>query len=804
MWKNYLKTTLRNLFRNRLYAGINILGLTIGITCFALIILFVENELSFDQFHEETSYRFLATEQTGDGESRTVGILAYDDLHNIAANVAGVKDVCILRDWGAWPLLLQYKDKSIKSRSAVFGESDFLDYFSLPLLQGDRKTALEGPNNVILSKEFAEIIFGDQNPMGEIVNVGGNIEFSFQVAGVFEKVKNSHLDFDILFNIEVRNSKGNQFVKQGFSKSVYGYYKLEPNVDIDELAHQVKTYFEGQYANNPSMLEALEREHYTFQPIDEIYFNSAHVNFDDGMKKGSKENLYLLSAIAAFILLIACMNYINAATAKAANRAKEIGVRKVFGAFRQQLVFQFVGEAFTITFVSVLLSVLLTDIAVPAFENLLQTEFRFTLLQNPLYGWALIAILLSVTLLSGAYPALVLSHFKPSDVLKSQSAKGLIRGNGFRSLLVGIQLFLTMLLISGVLLILKQSAYINSKDLGFSKNDILIVPNNSDAITKQMSSFKNELLKSPYITNMTSGMDVLGFDLTNNSGRLIMEGEADAQAPITTLFTVGMDYLDIQGIELIAGRNFNPKLKTDSTALIVNEAYMRAVGASDVVGKKAHLWSSRNSAMPIIGVVKDFNFRSLRSEVSPAAFRIGKGSDWFFTLKIDPNHKAEVIEHLKASWEPIEPNFPVGYMFLEDNLKDYYGAENRLRSAIQVFALICIFIACLGLYGLTAYTLERRIKEIGVRKVLGAHITQLVWMVNSRFVKIVLIASILAIPLVYYLVGMWLGTFAYRTEIGWQSFAFAMCIVLSIVVITVSSLAYQAGQTNPSKILRSE
>lgn len=804
MLKNYIKTTFRNLIRNKVYAGINVLGLTIGITCFALIMLFVENELSFDQFHNETSYRFLATEQTGDGESRTVGILAYDDLHNIADNVAGIKDVCILRDWGAWPLLLQYKDKSIKSRSAAFGESDFLDYFSLPLIQGDRATALEGPNNVLLSKEFAEVIFGDQNPMGEIVEVGGNVEFNFQVGGVFEKVKNSHLDFDILFNIELRDNKGNQFVKQGFSRSVYGYYKLEPNVNTEDLADQVKAYFKGQYANNANMLEALEREHYTFQPIDEIYFNSAHVSFDDSMKKGSRDNLYLLSAIAAFILLIACMNYINASTAKAANRAKEIGIRKVFGAYRKQLITQFVGEAFTITFISVLLSVLLTDISIPAFENLLQTELRFSLLQNPMYGWGLLAILLGVTLLSGAYPALVLSHFKPSDVLKSQTAKGVLKGNGLRSMLVGIQLFLTMLLISGVLLILKQSDYINSKDLGFSKEDILIVPNNSDAITQQMSAFKNELLKSPYIENMTSGMDVLGFDLTNNSGRLILEGETGANAPIATYFTVGMDFIEIQDIELLAGRNFNPELKTDSISLIVNEAYLRATGQTDIVGKKAHLWSDKNTAMPIIGVVKDFNFRSLRSEVSPAVFRIGKGTDWFFILKIDPDHKSEVIDHLKASWEPIEPNFPVGYMFLEDNIRDYYGAESRLSSAIQVFALICVFIACLGLYGLTAYTLERKIKEIGVRKVLGAHITQLVWLVNSRFVKIVMISSILAIPVVYFLIEMWLESFAYHMEIGWQNFVLAMLIVMLIVMATVSGLSYKAGQTNPSKILRSE
>lgn len=805
MWKNYLKTAYRNIIRNKVYAGMNVLGLTIGITCFSIIGLFIENELSFDKYQKNESFRFLLTEQTGDGNERTYGIVRATLLDEIADNIAGIEDVILLRNWGAGPVLFEHKDVGVKTRSIISAEADFFEYVDVDFLRGDKSTALDEPNNVVISASFAKTLFGDENPIGETFQVSGNMTFDLVITGVYKDIKNSHMDFDVILNFDLKDKKeGYIILREGFANSVYGYFKFEKGTNPEDISVRLKAYFQEKLKDDQEELASLEREAYTFQSIYDIYFGSNNLTFDEGFKHGNKDTIWLLGTIGLFILLIACMNYINAATAKSMSRAKEIGVRKVFGAFKFQLIYQFLGEALLITFVSVLFSVLLTDLAMPAFENLMQTEFRFSLLTNPSYRLGLVLILITVTLLSGIYPAFVLSKFKPSDSLKANAGQGVFRGNGLRSLLVGIQLFFTMALISGVLLIIKQSNYIQDKDLGFSQEDILIVPNGSPKISNQLKTFENELLNSPLVKQVTVGMDVLGFETTNNSGRVILEGTNPNEAPVATFFTVGMDFIDLHDIEFVDGRNFNAELSTDSGAIIVNEAYLKAVGEQNIVGKKVHLWQESTPARPIIGVVKDFNFMSLKSAVSPSIFQVSRGYNWFFSIKIDSKNKQEALASVRAAWQAIEPNYPFEYMFLEDQLKDYYGDENRLYKAIQTFSIICILIACLGLYGMTSFTIERRIKELGVRKVLGARSSQLVWLINSRFVTIVIVAALMAVPVVYYLINQWLDTFAYHTEVGWFSFVVSLLIVLAIVMTTVSSLAVQASFTNPAKTLRSE
>lgn len=802
MWKNYIKTTYRNLIRNKVYSAINILGLTIGITCFSIIMLYVENEFSFDQFHANESYRFLYTEQTGDGESRTFGTINDESHDAFADKVSGIKDVILLRDYGAGPLLVEYKDVEFKTREMLFAEPDFFDYFDFELLQGNPETALSKPNNVILTKSTAKKIFGDANPMGELIKYSGGMNFTLQVTGVVEDPENSHFDFDFLMNFDLKTESGFVMMREGFS--VYGYYKLEAGVEPADVALRAKNYYLDFYKDRPDVIESLSRESYSFQSIYDIYFGSAGVILDDGMRKGSKQNVKILAVIGLFILLVACMNYINASTAKAISRSKEIGVRKVFGAFKVQLITQFMSEAFFITLAAVVLSVLLTDISLPAFESLMQTELRYSLLDNPNYLIGLISVLISVTLISGTYPAMVLSSFRPSESLKNQSDNGLLKGNGLRKLLIGVQLFFTMVLISGVLLIVKQTKFLNSMDLGFSKEDILIVPNSSPKVNEQLTTYKNELLKNPYIYEATIGMDVLGFGSTNNSGMVILEGTNPQEAPVASFFSVGMDFIDIQEIEVMDGRSFNSSLGTDSMAIIVNEAFIKAYGSEEVLGKKVRLWNTEQDPRTVIGVVEDFNFMSLHNKVSPAIFMVSRGTNWFWTLKIDPEHKKEAVNHARVSWEAVDSTYPFDHMFLEDKLDDFYGDENRLESAIEVFALICVFISCLGLYGMTAFVLERKTKEIGIRKVLGAQLNHLVWMINKKFISILIIAAVIAIPIVYYMISIWLDGFAYQMNIGFMSFIWSSAIVLAIVLVTVSWQAIRAALSNPIRTLRSE
>lgn len=801
MIKNYFITTFRNLLRNKVYSILNILGLTVGITCFSLIALHVENELSYDRFHENESYRFIVNEQSADGESRKYGIVTIKTIEQIAENVAGIEDVTMLRDYDWGPFQVKYKDVELRSRRMLFAEEDFFDYFSFKLLQGKKEEVLADRKGLVITKSTAERIFGNANPMGETVVFDGLYKLTLQVTGVMEDPVNSHLDFDYIFPFEARDDRGPVVSRNGWSRSMYGYYKFAENTDPQEVAARTKEYFLSQRAGQSNIAD-LKRESYIFQPISEIYFDSNDITFDNDNKKGSKQNLYILGAIGLFTLIIACFNYVNAATAKAIKRTKEIGVRKVLGAFRGHLISQFLGEAFLVTFIAVLLSVLLTDITLPTFNNLINKDLRYSLLEHPYYIPALLGVLVFVTLLSGLYPAIFMSAFNPARSLRGKGSS--TQGSKLRQALIGIQLFITLVLISSVLLVMKQTRYINSKDLGFQNEDIVIVPNNSQRVGNNLDAFKNELLSSPDILAASIGGDALGFGTTNNSSYLVPEGKASNEGAIVTYFTVGMDFIDLHGIQVTEGRNFNPELSRDSAALIVNEAFVRAMGLQNPLEEELRLWGKGSVPQKIIGVVKDFNFESLHSKVAPALFTINKRSNVFWSIKFAPGKSKEGIAHAKAAWDAIEPDYPFGYMFLEDNLADFYEQEARLENAIRAFAIICIFIACLGIYGMTNYTIEQKAKEIGIRKVLGASVSQLVQLVNQRFVILFVISAFASVPLVYYGISLWLNGFAYHIDVGLLSFVMAAMVVFFIVVLTVSSQAYKAASANPVKSLKSE
>lgn len=807
MLRNYLIIAYRNLVRNRVYTALNVLGLTLGISCFCIIMLYVENELSHDKYQSNESYRFLVTEQAGDGETRTSGTIGVKTFNTIEEQISGIEDLILVRDHGAGPLLVEHGESKFKSRSFFFAEPQFFEYFDYEMIQGNPETALANPKNVVLTEATAKRIFGDKDPMGETIHFSGSMNFSVQVTAIIKERKNSHIQFDFLFNFDLRDEVNDYIIiREGFENDVYGYFKLESGVKPEHVTDQIKKYYQDYYSDNEEVLKLLDRESYELQSVYDIYFNSNHVVFDEGFKKGSAKNLTLLSSIGFFILLMACMNYINAATAKAANRAKEIGVRKVFGAKKGQLFNQFIGEAFLVTFLAILFSILFTDLALPFFENFMQTELRFALLNNPAYLIGLLIILVSVTFMSGLYPALVMSRYMPSQSLRYNGERGLLKGKGLRNILVGAQLFFAVVLISSIFLILQQNRFIRAMDLGYTTEDILIVPNNSQKVADRLNTFRNELMKSPLIHAVTVGMDVLGLSETNDSNAVFLEGEPFDNAPIASYFTVGMDFLDVQEIKVKAGRSYNSQLSTDSAALMVNEAFARAYGLTpnDIVGKRARIYGHDSYPMLIIGVVEDFNFQSLHSKVSPAIFRVNRNSNWFWTIKIDPNHKKEVVAHAQKSWEAIESSYPMGYWFLDDSLRDFYEEEDKLQKAIQVFAIICLVISCLGIYGLTTFTLERRTKEIGIRKVLGAGVKQLVWMVNHKFVRLFIISFILAVPLVYYAIGEWLAGFAYHIKIGASSFAMAGGMVLMVIFITVSIQAIKVALANPAKTLRTE
>ncbi|WP_422005419.1 ABC transporter permease [Roseivirga pacifica] len=804
MWRNYLITAYRNLLRNRIYAAMNILGLTLGVTCFSIIALYLHNEMGYDQFHEQASYRFLYNEQTGSGASRTAGIVSIETLDQIEGNVAGVEDKIMLRDYGSGPLAILYKDVKFKSRNMMFAESDFFDYFSFELKRGDTKTALADPKGLVITESAAKRIFGDANPMGETVKFLGNYVFTLQVTGVVEDPKQSHFNFEFLLPFEVKDDRGFEVMRGGFKGSMYGYFKLADGAEPEQVAAAVKDYYLDYYKDDAGTLEALQRESYTFQSVYDIYFDSGHVTFDENFNKGNLQNTLILGAIGLFILIVACMNYINAATAKALNRRREIGVRKVFGAFKRQLIIQFMSEAFMVSLSAILLSVLLTDILLPQFQLLMGKTMPISLLENPFYLQLLLGLLVAVSMLSGLYPALIMSAFKPVEAFNSHHSKSFFKTNKVRSFLVGFQIMLTMMLISAVVLVIKQTHYINNLDLGFNKEDVLIIPNNSDKVNQNLQTYKNELMRNPNVLGVATSMDVIGFQYTNNSGYVTVDGQPNDEGTLATYFTTQMDFMEIYDLDIVNGRAFNPELSTDSTSIIVNEAFVNSIGLNDPLGKKVRIYGPESTPKAIIGVVEDFKFQSIHNKVKPALFLIHPRANWFMSVRIQSGSGAEVVDYARNLWEEMDSVYPFGYMFLEDNINAYYDEEQRIQSAIEVFAVICIIISCLGLYGMTAYVIERKIKEIGIRKVLGAQVKSLVWLVNQKFVQIFLVGTLIAIPAVYFSVSKWLEGFAYHITIGVGSFLIAGIIVLLVIISTVSIQAFKAALSNPTKTLRTE
>jgi putative ABC transport system permease protein len=799
MIKNYFKTAFRNLVRNKVYSVLNILGLTIGISCFSLIMLHVENDFSFDQFHENESYRLLYNQEMGAGDYRKAGIASLAQGQELADNVAGIKDKLFMRDFNVAAMTISYKDKKLNTGTALFAEDNFFEFFSFNLLQGDPASALSDPTGLIITQSLANGLFGNQNPMGEFIKIDGIFELSLKITGVIEDPTNTSLKFKIIFPFEAQMEGGNVITRSWMSQSMYTYYRLDGNNNKEEVEGRMKAYLES--SREGAALEEVKKETLLLQPVSEMYFDSSDVTFDGGYNKGDKQNILILAAIGAFILLVACINYINISTAKAMTRIKEIGVRKVLGAQRKQLVGQFMGEALLITLVAVLISVLITDLTLPAFNNVLGKALRLELLQNPFFYQLLIGLLFFVTLFSGLYPAAVLSAFKTSESLKG---KNLLKGGRLRQGLIAVQLFVTLVLISSVLLIMKQSKYMNTMDLGFEKENILNINMISDAVRKNMDSYNTELLRNPNFISTTIGTDVMGPGNTNNSYYAIPEGKTLADGTLATYFSIGMDFLKLHEIEIVAGRNFDPALSSDSVGLIINESLASSLGFENPIGEKIKIWGEGTTSQTIIGVARNFNFQSLHSAVNPALFTIAQRNIWSLTAKIAPGSTKAALDYASAQWDIINPGQPFTYNFVDDQLDKFYSEEKRTLNVIQSFAIICIVIACMGLYGMTAFTIEQKLKEIGIRKVLGAGVNQLVWMVNKKFVMIFLVASLLAIPLVYYAINLWLEGFAYHTTIGFTAFLITGITVLAIVIATVSGQAIKAAWTNPTKTLGHE
>ena len=823
MISNYLRTTFRNLRKHRFFTFINIMGLSIGIAAFLVIMIFVVHEFSYDKFHAKGDRIFRVNTEIKFGSNHFHVATGYPVLPELLReSYPEIENTVRIRDWGRrYVRNVNSQDKT--REDVVWADSTFFEIFSIPVLQGNARTALHDPNTVAISREMAEKYFPNGNALDQTLIIDENS--NYKVTAIYEDIPiNSHFHFDVIRSIH--NADDIKSVTLIGGSDCHVYLLLRDYADAkalelkfpDFVVKHVGPQIEAAVGGNDPTLEKFKSSgnkwEYTLTGIEDIHLRSGlQGEFETN---GNITYVYLFSAIATFILIIACINFMNLATARSANRAKEVGVRKVMGSQRGQLIQQFLSESFILTFFSFLISIGIAYLFLPVFNGLADKKLGLPFDEIWFYVLLIIACLL-VALLAGLYPAFFLSAFKPATVLKGKLAKG--AKSGFvRSGLVVFQFVVSIFLIIATITINRQLNFIQKRNLGFEKNQLVIVKEAYN-LGNSLQPFKDEVLRNSFIMSGT----VSGYvpvDGGWRSGDTFWKGETPpTQAAINDMvnmqkWRVDLDYLKTYQMKLKSGRAFSEEFPSDSTAIILNEtASARFKFNGDPIGEKvSNFGGNLEDGSPdpnsietytIIGIVEDFHFESLKKNISPLAFFLDQSSG-SITFRFEAANTADVISTLEATWKKLSPDNAFQYSFLDEDFGRMYSAEQRLGKIFELFAILAIVIACLGLFALTAFTAEQRTKEIGIRKTLGASISSIILLLSKDFSKLVLVAFILAVPASWYAINQWLESYAYKTEIGVPVYLLAGGLTLLISFSTMSYQSIRAARGNPVESLRSE
>ncbi len=805
MLKNYFRIALRNLWRNKVFSAINISGLAIGIATCLIILLFVQHERSYDRFNKKAN--------------RMVRVVFRGHIKGEQMNEANVFPPvaqALLRDYpevqeatrlspGGSPIVT-YNGKTFKEDGFAYADPNFFQVFTLPLIRGDVKTALAAPNTLVITKAIAQKYFGNEDPIGKVLQFK-NWNTAYKVTGVIDKVpENSHFHFELFASMTgLPDARSDSWMTSNYNTYLvlpegYDYHRLEA-----KLPGAVEKYMGPQIQRamgvSIQQFRASGNDVGIFlQPLTDIHLHSTSTN--DLEPGGDIRYIYIFSAIAAFMLLIACINFMNLSTAAAGNRAKEVGIRKVMGVVRGQLMGQFLMESFLLTVMAMLLAVLLVQISLPLFNQLAGKTLSLGLALRTWLAPALLVLAIGTGLLAGVYPAFFLSSFKPIAVLKGRipAAKGSL---GLRSGLVVFQFCISIILMVSTTVVYKQLSYIQHKKLGYDKDQVLVLPE-TWLLGKNAVVLRQQLEQDTRIANVTSsGYLPAGPSFGNNFSVY----EDDMAEQVKTLrYEVDYNYIPTLGMQLAAGRNFSKDFATDSFAAVVNETAVRALGwGSGAIGKT--LTHRDNDGVSttyhVIGIVKDFHFRSLHERISPLMMTLSDG-DGALIMKTQTKNIPGLLTDLENSWRKLNPDAPFSYSFLDKRFTATYRAEQSTGRILGIFAGLTIFIACLGLFGLATFTARQRHKEIGIRKVLGASVTGIVSLLSKDFLKLVGIAFIVAAPIAWYVMDRWLQDFEYRIAISWWMFLLAAAAAVTITLMTVSTQAIKAAITNPVKSLRME
>ena len=797
MLANYLKLAIRNLLRQKFYTGINVAGLTLGVAGCLLIFMFVQNELSYDKFHAKGDriYRLLRNNNMNGQVTRTpytsgpyAPTLAADFPEDIQAAVRIMANNA----------LVTYGEKSFNEARFYFTDPEFFKIFSFKLLKGNPRTALAEPNTLIITEATAQKYFGTTNPMGKLVTV--NTDQTFKVTGVMANVPgNSQLKFDMLASMKTVENE--DYFKVWRANMLYTYLLLPAAGRAATLESKMPGFVQKYLGE--TMRQFNMNVKLTLQPYQNVYLDSS-TTFDFA-EHGSRSNVYIFSAIAIFILLIACINFMNLASARSVGRAKEVGVRKVLGAYQRHLVGQFLVESVLLAVVSVVLAVALIYAVLPVFNSFAEKQLALPV-NNPLLYVFLLVTALVVGLLAGSYPAFFLSSFQPVKVLKGRLSNS--AGHPvMRKALVVFQFAVSIFLIIGTVVIFRQMHYVQNKQLGFGKENVLKIPVDNGDIDDKLQSFMRQVRQLPRVKNVSvmSG-EPGGF---HDRYTIKIAEKPNEDWAFRTVFT-DYDYIPTLNIPVVAGRGFSRSFPTDSiSAIILNEAAVKQIGWSPQEALDKEFVDvprdGQNSPirLRVIGVVKDYNFSSLKEAIEPLAI-IMRRDHRVIAIKLGSGNPQQAIAAIQNIYTKVAPKYPFEFTFLDQDFDKLYKNEQKQGVLFTLFATLAIFIACLGLFGLALYSTEQRRKEIGIRKVLGASVGGLVALLSSDFLKLVLLANVLAWPLAWWAMHKWLEEFTYRVELNALIFIVAGVMALVIAVLTVSFQAIKVAVANPVNALRDE
>ena len=803
MIKNYFKIAWRNITRNKTFSAINTFGLAIGLTCFMLIAVFVYSELNYDKYPTEAKniYR-INLSVTGNGDVAVypnVDLAVGEGIKNTFPEVKAFTRTASAVDF------VKYEDKQFKEEHLAFADSNFLQIFSIPLIKGNPTDALVEPNSIVISKVLAKKYFGNEEAVGKSLMIGTR-ETLYKITGVIDKVPdNSHFHFDAFLSLSTWHITNKTWSNLG----PYTYLVLDKNADPKKLQAKfpelVAKYVvpEVQQDMGISLAEAQKSVNtfvFSLVPLTDIHLYS---NTKDEIEpNGDIQYVYIFSALAFFILLLACVNFTNLSTALASKRSREVGIRKVMGSAKKQLIFQFLAESVLLTFFSMLVAYVLIFLLLPYFNQVANRNISFDFFLS--YQSIAVMVLVSIAagVLAGIYPAFFLSSFNTIKVLKGSSAQS-SQKKPLRSSLIVFQFFVSTTLIIATIIAYQQLHYMQNKKLGYDKEQVLFLPD-ARLLGSNQTAFAQQVIKDSRVVSATISRSVPGGPIMDGTQIYPRNENGNGTEIHANIYHVDYDYLRTLGIQVLKGRNFSKEFSTDSSVnVVINEAAVRELGwANDnAVGK--NIVRSGQNVYTVIGVVADFNYATVKQKIAPLMMLMG-GNNGGLIIKIKTDDVKGFLSNLKKQWASFNPTGPLGYSFLDEKFASLYANEKRTQQIFSVFAILAVIIACLGLFGLATYTAEQRRKEIGIRKVLGASVGGIIQLLSKEFLRLVLIAFIIAIPVSWWAMNEWLQDFAYRINIGWWVFAGAGAFALLITIVTISFQAIRAALANPVKSLRTE